>query len=268
LFKHPEDRLPVALAVGLTLLDFALYLSVESPWLLAGYWLLTVVPKGTIGAWSHHHQHVPTFRVTLLNRALELCHALHTGITSNLWLLHHVLGHHVNYMDQTKDESRWRSKSGKTMGAIPYAFAVTFTAYYRGFRVGLRYPRHLRAYLLWGGLSVAIVAALVYARPLQGVFLFALPMVTSLLFTAWVTHDHHAGLDTQDPYAASMNTLNRRFNQLTGNLGFHTAHHLRPGVHWSNLPALHKELADKIPAELYRRPDFVMFLGSEERTQG
>jgi fatty acid desaturase len=100
------------------------------------------------------------------------------------------------------------------------------------------------------------------------VFLFALPMVTSLLFTAWVTHDHHAGLDTQDPYAASMNTLNRRFNQLTGNLGFHTAHHLRPGVHWSNLPALHKELADKIPAELYRRPDFVMFLGSEERTQG
>ena len=47
MFKHPEDRLPVALAAGLTLIDFALYLSVESPWLLVGYWLLSIVPFGT-----------------------------------------------------------------------------------------------------------------------------------------------------------------------------------------------------------------------------
>jgi fatty acid desaturase len=264
LFKHPEDRLPVSLAAGLTLIDFALYLSVESPWLLVGYWLLTVVPKGTIGAWSHHHQHVPTFRLTFLNRALELCHALHSGITTNLWLLHHVLGHHVNYLDQTKDESRWRRRNGSTMGALAYTFSVAGTAYIRGFRVGLRYPRHLRAFVIYGVLALAVAAALLYARPLQGLFVFVLPMITSLLFVSWVTHDHHAGLDTQDPYEASMNTLNRRFNFLTGNLGFHTAHHLRPGVHWSNLPALHRDLAHKIPAHLYRQPDFVALLGSRD----
>ena len=264
MFKHPEDRFPVAIAAGLTLIDLALYLSVESPWLLASYWLLMIVPKGTIGAWSHHHQHVPTFRSTLLNRALEQCHALHSGITSNLWLLHHVLGHHLNYLDQSKDESRWRRRNGKTMGALAYTFSVAGTAYYRGFMVGLRHPRHLRAFLGYGALTLAVVVALVSARPLQGLLLFVLPMVCSLLFVAWVTHDHHAGLDAQDPYAASMNTLNRRFNRLTGNLGFHTAHHLRPGVHWSHLPALHREVAPKIPAHLYRRPDFALLLGKAE----
>lgn len=264
MFKHPEDRLPVALAAGLTLIDFALYLSVESPWLLVGYWLLSIVPKGTIGAWSHHHQHVPTFKWTFFNRVLELCHALHTGITSNLWFLHHVVGHHVNYLDQTKDESRWRRKDGVTMGALSYTLSVSFTAYYRAFMVGLRYPRHLRVFVGYGLLAVGIVAALIFAKPLQGLILFALPMLTSMMFVAWVTHDHHAGLDSQDPYEASMNTLNQRFNRLTGNLGFHTAHHLRPGVHWSNLPALHRDLAHKIPAHLYRKPDFVALLGSHD----
>jgi len=92
LFKYPEDRLPVQIAVGLTVLDFTMYATVSSPWLLIAYWLLMVIPKGVLSAWNHHHQHVATFRSTTLNRLLELCYALHTGVTTNTWLLHHVLG--------------------------------------------------------------------------------------------------------------------------------------------------------------------------------
>ncbi|HEX5658928.1 MAG TPA: hypothetical protein VFX59_17155, partial [Polyangiales bacterium] len=94
LFKYPEDRLPVAVAVGITALDFTMYFSVESPWLLVAYWVLAIMPKGVLSAWNHNHQHVATFRSTPLNRLLELCYALHTGMTTNAWLLHHVLGHH------------------------------------------------------------------------------------------------------------------------------------------------------------------------------
>jgi fatty acid desaturase len=46
------------------------------------------------------------------------------------------------------------------------------------------------------------------------------------------------------------------YNMWTGNLGYHTAHHFRSGVHWSRLPALHKEIEHLIPADCYVDPGF------------
>jgi fatty acid desaturase len=256
LFKYPEDRLPVTLAVALTALDFTMYLCVRSPWLLAGYWLLMLVPKGVLCAWNHHHQHVPTFRWTALNRLLELCYALHTGVTTNTWVLHHVLGHHQNFLDQTKDESRWKHDDGERMGVLEYTLKVSATAYPRAYQVGRRYPSHQRPFLVFTALTLLLVAALIAWKPFAGVMLFALPMVCSMLYTAWVTYDHHAGLDTDDQFEASYNNLDVWFNRLTGNLGYHTAHHHRQGIHWSKLPELHARIEKRIPAHLYRKSTF------------
>jgi len=268
MFKHSEDRLPVALIVSLTLADLALYFTVQSPWVLLAWAALMIVPKGCIGAWSHHHQHVATFRKPILNRALELSHAQHTGMTSNLRVLHHVLGHHVNYLDQTKDESRWQRKNGKKMGALEYTLDVTFTAYWRAYGVGKRFPKHQRVFI--GGLVSTTIAlgALIAYQPVQALILFALPMLTTMLFTAWVTYDHHSGLETENPYEGSINTLNKRFNVITGNLGFHTAHHLKQSVHWSKLPELHRTIVHKIPAHLYRKSDFSLLLGTADTDYG
>ena len=41
------------------------------------------------------------------------------------------------------------------------------------------------------------------------------------------------------------------YNLLTGNLGYHTAHHHKQGLHWSRLPELHEKIKDKIPENLY-----------------
>lgn len=254
--RHPADRLPIAIIASLTALDFAVYFAVDNVWILAAYFLLMIFPKSCICAWNHHHQHTKTFRSTTLNRVLEQGYALHTGVTTNLWLLHHVFGHHHNYLDQTKDESRWKRKDGTPMGAWEYTFNVTLTAYYRGFKVGKRHPKQLRNYLLYTAVTLLLVTALMIYRPLPGLLIFALPMVIGLIITSWVTYDHHAGLDTQDHFEASYNNMNPLLNRLTGNLGFHTAHHYKQGTHWSELPALHEKIKQKIPGELYRRNTF------------
>jgi fatty acid desaturase len=98
--------------------------------------------------------------------------------------------------------------------------------------------------------------------------LFVTPMLTSMLFTAWVTYDHHSGLHTENPYEGSINTLNKRFNVITGNLGFHTAHHLKQSVHWSKLPELHRQIAHKIPAHLFRKSEFSLLLGTVDTDYG
>jgi fatty acid desaturase len=256
LFKYPEDRLPVAIAAGMTALDVTAYFRLSSPWLLLAYWLLMLIPKGILSAWNHHHQHVPTFRSVALNRLLELSYALHTGLTTNAWVLHHVLGHHQNFLDQTQDQSRWKRADGQRMGMLEYTLTIAATAYPRAYRVGRKHARHQRDFLIFGALTALLLVGLVYAKPLQGIMLFVLPMITSMLYTAWVTYDHHAGLESDDHFQASYNTLNRWFNRLTGNLGYHTAHHHRQGVHWSKLPQLHARIAHHIPAHLYKTSTF------------
>jgi fatty acid desaturase len=259
-FKHSEDCVPVALAAGLTALDVIMYLSVGSPVWLVAYWLLMLIPKGILCAWNHHHQHVPTFRSTGLNRLLELCYALHTGMTTNSWVLHHVLGHHQNFLDQEKDESRWRRADGQLMSVLEYSVNIAATAYPRAYQVGRRFPAHQRPFVVYSALTALLVAGSIAFKPLAGIMLFALPMVCSMLYTAWVTYDHHSGLDTDDQFQASYNNMNMWFNRLTGNLGYHTAHHHRQGVHWSKLPELHAKIASRIPAHLYRKSTFDVLL--------
>ncbi|MDO6461857.1 fatty acid desaturase [Granulosicoccaceae sp. 1_MG-2023] len=236
--------------LAISALDFFLYLTIDSAAVLAGYWVLMLVPKGKICAWNHHHQHTPTFRSDGMNRVLEFFYALHTGVTTHLWLLHHVFGHHKNYLDQRRDESRWQNADGSTMGEIAYTLEVAGTAYYRGYKVGRKYPKFLPVFVFYTALTFVLTAALVWFRPVPAMFLFVLPMVCGLLLTAWATYDHHRDLSTTDKFAASRNNLNRFYNITTGNLGYHTAHHYKHGVHWSKLPALHEQIKDRIPPGL------------------
>ncbi len=253
LFRHREDRIPVLVITLLTVLDFAAYFILENVWLLLAYWLLMFWPKGVICAWNHHHQHTPTFKNTFLNRTLEQIYALHTGVTSKLWVLHHVLGHHHNYMDQSVDESRWKRKNGKLMQRFEYSINVALTAYYRGYKVGRDHPKPMKIFLVSTAVTLLLVATLFWFKPLPALFCFILPMISSLLFTAWVTYSHHAGLDVDNIFEASYNNISPIYNLLTGNLGYHTAHHYKQGVHWSRLPELHEKIKDKIPDHLYEK---------------
>ena len=252
MFKYAADRLPVTIILLFSVLDFSLYFLVENVWLLAAFWFVMIIPKGKICAWNHHHQHTLTFKQKGLNRLLELFYALHTGITTNLWMLHHVLGHHQNYMDQSKDESRWQHNSGKTMGEIEYTLTVAGTAYFRGFKVGARFPKLQKIFMFYTAIVFSVVAVLTYFNPIAALFLFILPMITGLLLTAWATYEHHSGLDTDNEFEASRNNLNRFYNIMTGNLGYHTAHHHEQGVHWSLLPELHEQIKNKIPTNLIK----------------
>lgn len=255
-FRHAEDRLPIALICALFGFDLLVYATVDS-WLLLALWTTVgAVIKAHVCAFNHHHQHVATFSVGWLNRLIEIVYALQTGITSHTWVLHHSVGHHMNYLEPQKDESGWQRKDGSTMGALEYTLTIAATAYSRAWNVSQRFPKFRRTFVWMGLLTLAIVAALVWYRPAPALFVFVLPMIISLLVTSWATYSHHTDKPTDSHFVACNNIIHRGYNILTGNLGFHTAHHYRPGVHWSKLPALHAEIADKIPADCYLTPGF------------
>ena len=254
LFRYKADRIPVFLFATLSALDLIVYFTCESVPFLLIWFILTLGPKICICSWNHHHQHLPTFKTTLANRALELLYTFHTGITTNAWVLHHNLGHHVNYLDQTKDESRWARKDGSTMGPIEYTLHLAITGYFVAYSVGKKHPRFQKGFLQMGVISTLIIGAMLWYNWVNTIFVFLLPMLSGYVYTCWHTYWHHAGLHTDDHLEASYNVMDHWYNLVTGNLGYHTAHHMKQGLHWSKLPEFHATIAHNIPRHLYREP--------------
>jgi fatty acid desaturase len=265
-FRHPEDRVPVALFLAVFAADLSVFALATVWWVPIVWMVLMTIPKGWICSWNHHHQHAPMFSKRWANRAIEVVFGFQTGITSHAWFLHHVVGHHVNYLDQSKDESRWVRRDGSVMGEYEYALVIAATAYPRAWKVGAKYPRARRTLLRMGILQLMLLAGLAAWNPWNALWVFAIPMVVSLVLTGWATYFHHATLETDDHSEASFNILHPLYNRMTGNLGYHTAHHSKHGLHWSKLPVLHTELAREIPATCYREPGipFVWF-GAEAK---
>ena len=60
-----------------------------------------------------------------------------------------------------------------------------------------------------------------------------------------------SGVAPDDPWQNSRNLIGRATNFFFFNVGYHTAHHLRPTLHWSELPRFHEEqVAPKIDPRL------------------
>ena len=250
-FRYKEDRIPAACIIGLLFLDILVFKYAANVYQLSLWLLCVIVFKVCICSWNHHHQHLPTFMQPLLNRLLEMVYAFHTGITTNAWVLHHVLGHHVNYLDQKKDESAWKRPDGTKMGVLEYTLTIAITGYLRAYKVGKKHPRYQKSFISMGLSIFFILCVLTYLKPVNALFVFIMPMVFGYVVTCWHTYSHHAGLDTDNHFEASHNILNHWYNVFTGNLGYHTAHHIKPGLHWSKLPEYHAQIAHKIPANLY-----------------
>ena len=256
LVRKKIDCYPIAaifcvFAIDLIVLLFSPSILIPIAWAIA-----TLHVKGWICSWNHNHQHCKFFTRPWANRLIELVMGLHTGIVGEAWVLHHSLGHHLNYLDQSKDESAWKTKSGRLMSHLEYTFKVGITAYPIALNVGKRHPKSRRKLIQNILLTVLVLTGLAWINWVNTLIIFIVPMILLFFVTVHVTYHHHAGLDEADPYKATYNITDRWYNLFTCNLGYHTAHHVRCGLHWSELPLFHEEIKHKIPAHLYQEPGF------------
>ena len=250
LLRYSADWFPVTVVLGSFALHVAVYLW-AGPRVALLVLPLVVAVSTVVGAFNHHHQHVNVFRSRLLNRAYDVVLAVQTGVGPYTWVLHHNLGHHQNYLNQpplaNPDESHWTRADGSPMGRIEYTVHTFLHHQVDVYRVGLRHPQVLHRYLLMKVPCYAFIALGFYLDPLMYLLAFFVPSLLTLLHTCYATYEHHAGHPATEHLHASVNRENRWFNWLTCNLGLHTAHHMKPGLHWSELPALHASMRSQIP---------------------
>lgn len=251
-FKNKNDFFPILYVISVFGLQLALtfYFTFLIGLCLLPLLILAICP---IVAYNHHHHHYNVFKQKVLNRLLESIMGFLTGFGPFMWTLHHNLGHHLNYMNQHPsdqvDESHWTHKNGSQMSRLRYTFHTYFYGNVKIRAVGRKRQKVYKKYNVMLIIIVMIKITFCIINPSALIYFVLVPHFM-LLYTAYLTYGHHAGLHSKNHFRASRNIIHPLYNFFNFNLGYHTAHHIKPSLHWSKIPEFHKTIASEIPDNL------------------
>lgn len=265
ILRYRADAPAVMLVLAVMVAQLALFFFADSHLdALIGVVALLAVQVSS-GAICHNHHHVNTFRVRWLNRLYEVILYLQTGTSPYSWTLHHNIGHHRHYLDPARDTSPWLHRDGRMMSRAYYVFVNAARVYPEIMRIGRNHPILYRRFKRMFVIANLPLLALLWLDPVRTLIVFVGPMLLLLVLLLDNTWGQHAGTGFDDHLHASRNVELPLYNLTSWNLGYHTAHHMHPGVHWSRLPTLHARIRHRIPPHLITRNPFLQWIPDRER---
>lgn len=207
---------------------------------------------------NHNHQHHPTFVRSDLNRAFGVLLTLVIGAPACSIIPLHNMNHHVHnnspadFVRASLVRFRWRPLN---LIVFPFAALAGYLKAKSGIMGSWRQarPQLFRQLVLERLALYSIVPAMLFVRPVETLAY----VVGPFLFGQWailaINHLQHSGCDPASEYGHSRNFIGRWLNWWMLNNGYHTAHHLRPEVHWSLLPKVHEQIRSMIDPKLERK---------------
>jgi fatty acid desaturase len=254
--RHPADRLNVIRALTAPVLLFAPFVVNALDGYEIIYFTVAFVLIGDSNYLLHLHVHRPYSSRPSLNLILDFSLGAVTGMTASNWRIQHVYGHHRGH-DLPYRGNRSIMKDYSAVRAVSYSAAAVWEtflspiaeAFRKGILADVSTPISYRWAFFEQLLLLAFVAVMAFLQPLT-VLTYLLPWyILTQIITRYVDYLNHYGCDERsaNPYERANNSLSRWFNLTTHNFGYHTAHHVRPGAHWTELPAIHAGIAERIP---------------------
>jgi fatty acid desaturase len=273
LFKYSTwDAVPVAAA--LAQFAYLLFLFVAFPrlpwWLLIPMGLLwSISISWNINGISHNFLHNAYFRSSTLNRAFSILESVTLGFSQVFYEQVHK-DHHKGNADlpdaagQTRDPlSIYKhGHDGRPENPWTYTFLGYFRddpkAIYRAIR------RKGRALAYWGVFEIALFLALYVAAGIANwrFLLYFLPFYYFGHCLSYLNGYYlHFGGKPDVPLAWGVSSYHKLYNWTWFNNGYHAEHHYRPRVHWTEMRALHAQLAPEQAAAGTRVIDVPHALG-------
>ena len=259
---HPADRLNVARALAAPLVLFSpFWCSFFEQYLLISAVAIFVL-IGDTNYILHLHIHRPFSTRPWLNLLLDLGMGFTTGMTASNWRIQHRYGHHRGIDVPYRPGREWETARYSALGALSFSTRSIWPTFWqpvaesfdKGVLCNAPGPISYRWAFAEQFLFALFVAALLVWRP-RLVLTFLLPWYALIYFISrYVDYLNHYGCDERsaNPYERANNSLSRLFNRSCNNFGYHTAHHMRPSAHWTELPAIHARIRDRIPERLLK----------------
>lgn len=201
---------------------------------------------------NHNHRHHEIFYSSSLNRILDQIISIILLSPSTRLHAVHLLNHHANFKNG-KDWASYKlirkNKSG-LFRSLEYLKTSSFEMFKNRPSLNLSAEltnrrKHERVLILFYGFTLIVLNPILF-------FLWLLPSciigLFALLLANLINHDH---CDLTSDYNHSRNFCSQFENWFFCNNGYHTAHHLKPSLHWSQYPHFHQhEVLGKIDPKL------------------
>jgi fatty acid desaturase len=217
----------------------------------ASYWLalaFVVLANLHLNGPMHYHIHRPMFESDVLNRAYEL---LCTSVAlvgfqeyKFIHIEHHKYTNDAQVNGAVNDPvSTYRWGNGEEESFLSYVFKGSFRNVMQGYNLALKIINiDSKKYNQEAAVKLFVVLALAVIN------VWFIPLYTLMLYVAWTVNwalsycEHYAVTNRDDHRRDSASCYNRIYNLLLFNTGHHQEHHYRPGVHWTKLPEIRKQL--------------------------
>jgi fatty acid desaturase len=221
-------------------------------------WLCAIIAHNTV--------HCPVFESRRANGVFQVFLSCAYGFPVSEYLPGHNLSHH-RHLQKDADSMRTTKAPFVRLNVLNLCYFAPRIALdvFRQNRlyiaaVAKRTPKWHRQLLCegvacWG--TKAVLLALDWRRALAFVVIPQLFAVYGIITVNLFQHD---GCDEDHPLNHSRNFVGKIFNWFTFNNGFHGVHHDQPGLHWSLLPAVHRErYHGRVAPELEQRSFLLYF---------
>ena len=195
---------------------------------------------------AHNHMHRPVFHGRFWNGLFQIVLMFGAGQPPTGIITAHNERHHVqpdseqDFVRTSLVRSRWNVVNLLTFPFVSIAAMIREKPNDLA-RWKLSRPHLYRQALLERSVFYAVLTALLVSDWRATLIFLVVPWLCAQLALVGVNLLQHQDCDTESEYDHSRNVTGALINWFLLNNGYHTAHHLRPSLHWSRLPDFHRQ---------------------------
>ena len=163
------------------------------------------------------------------------------GQSPDTYFSHHIGMHHAENNMEHDDSSTMPYQRDSLVDFLKYYFSFLFTGIFKlvkYFRFRQK-PKFVRKALIGEITFWGVAAILAYFNWQTTLLVFVFPMVLVRFLMMSGNWAQHAFIDPDSPadnYKNSITCINVAYNRRCFNDGYHIGHHLRPRLHWTEMP--------------------------------
>ena len=251
-YLHDERDLPfiffmIQISLTFVPLAFVAFFIDNTSWL---WWCVFVLYGGGLVFYAgpfilmmHNTSHRPFFKpeYKIWNRYIPWILCPFMGQSPDTYFSHHIGMHHVENNLEQDLSSTMKYQRDSFIDFMRYFLSFLFVGvidlvnYLKNTKKNLLRRRAIKGELFFLLLS----AVLLFVNFRATMLVFVLPMIIvrfSMMMGNWA---QHAFIDPDNPennYQNSITCINSVYNRRCYNDGYHIGHHIRPNLHWTEMP--------------------------------